>query len=48
MMRALAGNRMVVMYCGPLTQERVKVVGINGEPLPHLVDQVVEIVRQFV
>ena len=31
----------------PLTQERVQVVGITGEPLPHLVDQVVEIVHQF-
>jgi len=25
----------------PLTQERVEIVGISGEPLPHLVDQVV-------
>lgn len=29
----------------PLTQENVKVVGICEEPLPHLVDQVVQVIR---
>ena len=29
----------------PLTQERVKLVGVTGEPLPHLVDQVVQIIK---
>lgn len=29
----------------PLTQENVQIVGVSGEPLPHLVDQVVEILR---
>jgi hypothetical protein len=29
----------------PLTQENVRVVGINEEPLPHLVDQVVQVIR---
>lgn len=31
----------------PLTQERVEIVGITGEPLPHLVDQVVQILKEM-
>ena len=31
----------------PLTQERVEIVGIASEPLPHLVDQVVEILKEM-
>jgi len=31
----------------PLTQERVKIVGIEGEPLPHLVDQVVGVLKEM-
>ena len=31
----------------PLTQERVEIVGISGEPLPHLVDQVVGILTEM-
>ena len=31
----------------PLTQERVKLVGIRGEPLPHLVDQVVQDIKEM-
>jgi len=31
----------------PLTQEKVIVVGITGEPLPHLVDQAVRIIREI-
>jgi hypothetical protein len=31
----------------PLTQEKVTVVGITGEPLPHLVDQAVRIIREI-
>ena len=31
----------------PLTQERVKLVGVTGDPLPHLVDQVVQIVKEM-
>jgi len=30
----------------PLTQENTTVVGYQGEPLPHLVEQVVEAVRE--
>lgn len=31
----------------PLNQEKVMTVGITGEPLPHLVDQVVQIVKEM-
>ena len=30
----------------PLTQEKVEIVGVTGEPLPHLVDRLVEIVAK--
>ena len=29
----------------PLTQERVRIVGVADEPLPHLIDQAIEIIR---
>ena len=32
----------------PLTQEKVTLVGVNGEPLPHLVDQVVRWIKELV
>ena len=28
----------------PLTQERIRIVGVSAEPLPHLIDQVLQIV----
>lgn len=31
----------------PLTQENVRILGVTGEPLPHLVDQIVEIIREY-
>ena len=31
----------------PLTQERVTLVGIAGEPLPHLVEQAVKILKEM-
>lgn len=31
----------------PLTQERVKIMGVSGEPLPHLVDQAVKAIREI-
>lgn len=31
----------------PLTQENTAIVGVKGEPLPHLVDEVVEFVREM-
>lgn len=30
----------------PLTQERVEIVGISGEPLPHLLDHVIDIIKE--
>ena len=32
----------------PLTQENVKVVGSSREPLPHLVDQAVDVIREMI
>ncbi len=32
----------------PLTQEKVRVVGVSGEPLPHLVNQVIEMVKEMI
>ena len=29
----------------PLTQERVQIVGVSDEPLPHLIDEIVEIMK---
>ena len=29
----------------PLTQERVKIAGVSAEPLPHLIDQILEIIN---
>lgn len=31
----------------PLTQENVRIVGVSSEPLPHLVDQVVNIIKEM-
>ena len=32
----------------PLTQEKVRLVGITTEPLPHLVDQIVKSIKEMV
>jgi len=32
----------------PLTQENVNIVGISSEPLPHLVDQAVDVIREMI
>ena len=32
----------------PLNQEKVQIVGISGEPLPHLVEQVVQMIKELV
>jgi hypothetical protein len=29
----------------PLTQESATIVGVSGEPLPHLIDQAIEIIK---
>jgi Domain of unknown function (DUF3842) len=31
----------------PLSQERVRLVGVTGEPLPHLAEQVVRFVKEM-
>lgn len=31
----------------PLTQEKVSVVGVSGDPLPHLVDQAVSMIMEI-
>jgi Domain of unknown function (DUF3842) len=31
----------------PLNQEKVHIVGISGEPLPHLVEQVVQVIKEI-
>ncbi|MCF8084587.1 MAG: DUF3842 family protein [Deltaproteobacteria bacterium] len=32
----------------PLTQEKVTLVGVSGEPLPHLVNQVIGILKEMI
>jgi hypothetical protein len=32
----------------PLSQERVRLVGVTGEPLPHLAEQVVRLVKEMI
>lgn len=31
----------------PLTHGNVRVVGVSGEPLPHLVDQAIEVIKEM-
>ena len=31
----------------PLTQENVRLVGVSGEPLPHLVSQIINLVKEM-
>ncbi len=38
-----AANKVLI----PLTQEKVHIVGVSNEPLPHLVQDVVNIVREM-
>ena len=30
----------------PLTQERVEIIGVSSEPLPHLIDQGIELIKR--
>jgi hypothetical protein len=41
---ASSGARKVLI---PLTQENVFLVGVSGEPLPHMVKKVVEVVKEM-
>lgn len=45
MAEAVCGSRAKKVLI-PLTQEKVQLVGTTGEPLPHLVDQIVKIVKE--
>ncbi|UCH01197.1 MAG: DUF3842 family protein [Deltaproteobacteria bacterium] len=44
MSQAISSSRALKILI-PLTQERVEIVGVSGEPLPHLIDQVIEIIK---
>ena len=43
MARAVSSSKALKILI-PLTQERVKIVGVSTEPLPHLIDQVLQII----
>ncbi len=32
----------------PLTQEKIKIVGVSDEPLPHLVNQLIKTVKEII
>ena len=46
-MAAAVSSREVKKLLIPLTQENVEIVGGVGEPLPHLVARVVEIIKEM-
>jgi hypothetical protein len=39
------GSSKALKVLIPLTQERVEIMGLSGEPLPHLIDQVIEVIK---
>ena len=39
------GSSKALKVLVPLTQERVKIVGLSGEPLPHLIDQIIDLIK---
>jgi hypothetical protein len=39
------GSSKALKVLIPLTQERVEIMGLSGEPLPHLIDKVIEIIK---
>ncbi len=39
------GSSKALKVLIPLTQERVEIMGLSGEPLPHLIDQVIEFIK---
>ena len=47
MASAVSSSRAIKILI-PLTQEKVRVVGVSDEPLPHLVNQVIEIVKEMI
>jgi hypothetical protein len=46
MASAVSSSRAIKILI-PLTQERIKLVGVSGDPLPHLVNQVIEMVKEM-
>jgi len=46
MASAVSSSRAVKILI-PLTQERIRLVGVSGDPLPHLVNQVIEMVKEM-
>ena len=45
MSRAIASSKALKILI-PLTQERVEIVGVSQEPLPHLIDQAINIIKE--
>jgi hypothetical protein len=39
------GSSKALKVLIPLTQERVEIMGLSSEPLPHLIDKVIEIIQ---
>jgi hypothetical protein len=46
MASAVSSSRAIKILI-PLTQEKIRLVGVSGDPLPHLVNQVVDIVKEM-
>jgi hypothetical protein len=46
-MAAAVSSSEAIKILIPLTQEKVRIVGVSGDPLPHLVVQVVDIIREM-
>lgn len=46
-MAEAVGSSAATKILIPLTQEKVRIVGVTGEPLPHLVEKLVEVVEQM-
>jgi len=40
------GSSKALKVLIPLTQERVEIMGLSVEPLPHLIDQAIEIIKR--
>jgi hypothetical protein len=45
MSRAISSSKALKILI-PLTQERVEIVGVSPEPLPHLIDQAINIIKE--
>ncbi len=46
-MAEAVGSSTATKVLIPLTQEKVRIVGVTGEPLPHLVETLVELIGQM-